>query len=86
MKRIPYKPSLWIDPVDSLVLKRSKSAKERTIKGGNWFIDRNTPVGDDAILYERKPYGGKREVALREVVAIIRPDISTKKIKKSQKV
>jgi hypothetical protein len=78
MTRIPYRWDLWIKPTDSVVLKRYRYDRERIIKPGKWYIDRNTPVGDDARFYERKPYGGKREVPFQEIVAILRPDTADK--------
>lgn len=36
-------------------------SKYRIIPEEKVFINRNTPVGEDAEFFERKPYGGKRE-------------------------
>jgi len=36
------------------------------IKAGNWYLNRNTPVGEDAELIERKPYNGYRILDIRK--------------------
>lgn len=40
----------------------------RTIKRGNWWINQNTPVGEDAELWERKPYGGKKLLNIHKMI------------------
>ena len=52
---------------DTLVLK-GRAGKERRLVPGKWWINRNTPVGEDADIYESKPYGGRRWVNPVEIV------------------
>lgn len=46
-------------PKTNLVVKK-RGGGERIIPAGKWWIDQNTPVGEDADYYEVKPYQGKR--------------------------
>jgi len=55
---------------DSLVLKSPKG--EKVVPPGKWWINRNTPVGEDADYWERMPYGGKRWIN-DKIVAFIEP-------------
>lgn len=32
----------------------------RDIPARKWWVHRDTPVGEDADIYERKPYGGNK--------------------------
>lgn len=43
----------------NLIVKK-RGGGERSIPPHKWFLDRHTPVGEDAAYYERMPYGGKR--------------------------
>ncbi len=56
---------------DVLILKGRKG-KERRLTPDKWWLNRNTPVGEDADLYEEKPYGGRRYVPWKEVIAVER--------------
>ena len=47
--------------------------KEKIIPPHKWFINKNTPVGEDAELYEIKPHGGKKRVDFNDIVATMRP-------------
>ncbi len=73
MKRIEYKHNngIWLDRGDSLVV-RGGGGKERIVKAGKWWVDRNTPVGEDADLWEVKPWNGKRYVPWGDVIAILK--------------
>lgn len=44
---------------NGIIIQISKN-KYRFIKDGKYFINRNTPVGEDAEFYEIKPFGGKK--------------------------
>lgn len=57
-----------LDNYDILYPKRDGSY--RIIKAGSWFIFRGTPCGEDAELYEIKPYGGKK---LLDIYKVKRP-------------
>ncbi len=73
--RIPYdrKQTLLYDEDDLVVLRRNK--KEKVIKSCNWWINRRTPVGEPAEWFERKPYGGQRQMDPKEIIAILRNEI-----------
>lgn len=58
--------SLYMNEKNNLIVRYGK--RERTILAGKWFIDRNTPVGEDADIYEIKPFGGKRFIPLNKVL------------------
>jgi hypothetical protein len=38
----------------------------RVIKAGKWWINQNTPPGEDAELWEVKPYGGKKQLDIKK--------------------
>jgi len=50
-----------------LQLKR-RDGKVKVLQPYQWLRDRNTPVGEDADLYEVKPYGGRRLIDRKEIV------------------
>ncbi len=50
-----------------LIVKK-RGGGERTIPADKWWIDRNTPRGEDADLYERKPHGGNRWLPWSDVL------------------
>lgn len=52
---------------EALLIKIGK--RQKLLKPGDWFYNPNTPVGDDAEYFERKPYGGKREFVHRDIIA-----------------
>jgi len=63
-------PKYWCaDTRDDIYLLR-KTGKIKCIKSGNWWVNRSTPVGEDAEFYERKPYGGNRQFYESEIVGI----------------
>lgn len=47
---------------------RRKSGQIKTLQPHQWMLDQNTPLGEDADLYERKPYRGRRLIDRREIV------------------
>lgn len=49
-----------------------KNGKVRWIAEFDFLIDKNTPRGDPANLYERKPYGGKRLLGDGEALGRLR--------------
>ena len=73
MKRKEYKHNNGtpLEQGDSLVVK-GRAGKDRIIKPGKWWIDRNTPVGDDADLYELKPWNGRRYVPWGDIIAVLK--------------
>ncbi len=54
-------------PKEKLVIKK-RGGGERTLAPYRWFIDQNTPVGEDADFYEVKPFGGRRRISRAEIV------------------
>ena len=54
-------------PDERLFLKK-RGGGFRIIAPGDWWIDDNTPVGDDATYWERKSYGGRREFFRCEII------------------
>lgn len=49
-----------------LVISRRGCVKR--IRPGKWFIDRKTPVGEDADIYELKAYGGKKLIKRERII------------------
>lgn len=41
-----------------LIVKARNATGERRIPPDKWFINQYTPLGDDADIYERKPFWG----------------------------
>ncbi len=58
--------------IDALVVKK-RGGGERIIKVNNWWINRNTPVGEPAEWWERMPHSGRRIIDPKKVVAYLRP-------------
>ncbi len=50
---------------------------ERKIPANKWRINRNTPVGDDADLWEYMPYNGQRYLRWADLVAVEREEAVT---------
>ena len=50
-----------------IIVKCGKN-KTRRIPSHKLLIDRNTPVGEDADLYEIKPYGGRKYIPWSDVI------------------
>ena len=72
--RIPYERfHSCLRDTDDLVLRRP-GGKEKVVKSGKWWINRNTPVGDPVEYYERKPHDGYREFYPKEIIAIERDE------------
>lgn len=55
---------------DTLIVLKNK--KPKLIPSHKWWIDRNTPVGEDADLWEIKPHGGRARVMFEQVIGLIR--------------
>lgn len=56
-----------LDPQKSLIVTK-RGGGHRVIPAGQWWIDKSTPRGDDADLYERKPHNGNRYISRETVV------------------
>jgi len=48
-----------------------------------YFINRNTPRGEDAELYERKPYEGRKEFLFKDIIAEGETETKVKKLANS---
>lgn len=71
MIRIPRTDKEPLRSGDTLILSK-RGGGERRVPPGKWWINRNTPVGEDADLWERKPYGGTRYIPWTQLIAIER--------------
>ena len=69
--KYPEEAGILYDGRDTLVVPK-RGGGEKKIPPSKWWINRHTPVGDDAILYIRKPYGGKCEMSFRCIIAVER--------------
>ncbi len=56
---------------DTIIVKTRKG--ERKIPPNKWWLNCNTPVGEDAELWERKPYNGNRYIRWRDVISVESP-------------
>ena len=78
-ERIPYvQYRTGLREGDTLVYKAKTASGERLIQPGNWWLNRNTPVGEDAELWERKPYQGRKWLSFDKIIAVIRDTAQTK--------
>ena len=44
--------------------------RRRRVMAGDWWINKNTPVGEDAEFWERKLYSGRKEFYKEDIVAV----------------
>lgn len=51
-----------------LVVKAKTASKERDIKPSKWWINRHTPLGEDADIYECKPFGGNKYIPRKDIL------------------
>lgn len=75
--RLPYDRFLYIYPNDTLIVKK-RGGGEKRVPPGKWWINKNTPVGDDADLWERMPHDGRRWLSWDSVIAVERRQPNTK--------
>lgn len=40
----------------------------KQIPAGQWYVNRNTPVGEPADFYAVRPYGGMKPIDIKKVV------------------
>lgn len=69
--RIEYKEVVSFWDKDVLII-RKRGGGETKIPSNKWFINTRTPVGEDAELYLRKPYGDKKQIEFSSVIAVER--------------
>lgn len=53
---------------DADIILLTKTGRTRVLKAGDYWINRNTPVGEPADWYERKPYHGHRLMDHSEIL------------------
>lgn len=53
---------------DGDIILLTKTGRTRVLRVGNYWINRNTPVGEPADWYERKPYNGRRLIDPSEIL------------------
>jgi len=70
--RIPYSKILSLNDKDVLIYKYGN--RERKIPPNKWWVNRRTAVGEDAELYERKPYNGKKMLDWDNIIAVEREE------------
>ena len=71
INRIEYSRVMCLHEGDTLIM-RKRGGGERRIPSGKWWINKNTPVGDEAELFERMPYNGRRELQWESLIAVER--------------
>ncbi len=69
--RLPYTRTLYLYSKDTLIVKK-RGGGERRVPPGKWWINRNTPVGEDADLMERMPHNGYRYLSWDSLIAVER--------------
>ena len=69
--REQYTRRTWLNDTDTLIVTK-RGGGERRIEACKWYINRRTPVGEDAELWERMPYGGRREIQRVNIIAVER--------------
>ncbi len=69
--RIPHTSRTSLLDDDALVVTK-RGGGERILEPEQYCVNRNTPVGEDADLYELKPHGGRRYRQWSDVIAILR--------------
>ena len=42
------------------------------MKNGKWWLNRNTPPGDEAEIWERMSHGGRRQIYFEDIIVIER--------------
>lgn len=70
--RIKYNQCGTLRSTDTLIYPK-RGGGEKRIPSGKWWINRNTPVGEPAELWEKMPYGGQRILDFNKLIAVERP-------------
>lgn len=55
---------------ESTIYVKKRGGGERAIPPGKWYINRNTPVGEDAEIWERMPHNGRREIFRQDILRV----------------
>lgn len=56
-----------LDETKALVVPK-RGGGERIIKRGMWYIDKSSEIGEDASIWEHKPYNGHRYIERKEII------------------
>lgn len=68
--RTPYvRFQTQLDQRRTLIV-RKRGGGERFISPGKWWVNRNTPVGEDVEVWERMPHQGRRLIDDKNIIAI----------------
>ena len=65
-------------PNDHIIYKK-RGGGEKLIPSNKWRINRNTPVGEPADLYEERPYGGLKLLEWNNVIGVYRREEDRRK-------
>jgi hypothetical protein len=60
-----------------VLIVRARNGRERRIPADKWWVNRDTPVGDEADLWERKPFDGRKQLEWRDLLAVERQALVT---------
>jgi len=71
VERIDSKQCGVLFPSDTLLYAK-RGGGERRVPPGKWWVNRNTPVGDEAELWERMPHDGRRLLDWDKLLAVER--------------
>jgi hypothetical protein len=67
--RVPYvRHRTYLDQSHALIV-RKRGGGERRIESGRWWINKYTPVGEDAEIWERMPHEGRRLIDDQKIIA-----------------
>jgi hypothetical protein len=72
VKRLTYPSEAILLRDDDILIVRTRKGTEKRIPSDKWGINRNTPVGENADLFEHKPHGGKKHIAWKNVLFVER--------------
>lgn len=73
--RLAYGQHGLLFDTDTIIV-RKRNGGERAIRSDRWWIDRRTPCGEDAQLWERMSHNGNRAIQWRDVIGVEREDCS----------
>lgn len=57
---------------DDTIIYPKRGGGEKKIPPEKWWIDKSTPIGEDAELWERMPYGGNRYLDSAKIIGVER--------------
>lgn len=71
VERIDSKQCGGLQPSDALLYAK-RGGGEKRIPSGRWWINKNTPVGDEAELWERMSHEGRRLLDWKKLLGVER--------------